>query len=404
MTEGWTTTLETLRNRNFRWLWFGRLASSGVFQMSQLAQGWLVYELTGSALWLGWVSSAGAISSLLFSLYGGVIVDRVVKRDLLLWARIGLGVNTLIIAVLISAGQIRIWHLLASSLSSGLLFCFVMPAEQAIVAELVDGRTLLNAMALNSIAMGLMGTLSASVAGFSIEAIGLSGVYYLMVALYTLAIFAVAKLPHTSTLTRSPHSVWADLREGLGYVTRHSTLLVLLALSLAWALFGTPYRTFLPKFSKEVLGMEAGGLGLLMAAQGVGGLLGSFALTSLGDSGKKGKLLIAAGVSLGVSLSLFASVRTLPLVLLFLALAGAASNACMVTNNTLLQVNCETRFRGRLMSMWMMTWGLTPLGTLPGGALADRMGVPFVVVLQGTLMVIVFLAIALLRPDLRELR
>ena len=111
-----------------------------------------------------------------------------------------------------------------------------------------------------------MGILSASIGGFSIEAIGLPGVHHLMVALYTLAIFAVAKLPRDASLTASSRSVWADIREGLGYVASHSTLAVLLALSLTWVLFGISYRTFMPKFAKEVLEMEAGGLGMLMAA------------------------------------------------------------------------------------------------------------------------------------------
>lgn len=208
MTEGWTTTLQTLRNRHFRWLWLSRLASSGVFQMSQLAQGWLVYELTGSALWLGWVSSGWSISFLLFSLYGGVVSDRVDRRDLLFWARMGLGLNTVALALLISTGAIRIWHLLASSLASGLFFCFAMPAEQAIVTELVDRRTLLNAMALNSIGLGLMGILSPSIAGLLIEIIGVAGVYYLMVALHIVSLFAIAKLPRTALQTSSPRSIW----------------------------------------------------------------------------------------------------------------------------------------------------------------------------------------------------
>ena len=136
----------------------------------------------------------------------------------------------------------------------------------------------------------------------------------------------------------------------------------------------------------------------------MGWLLGSLALTSLGDYGKKTKLLTAAGVGLGISLLLFASARVLRLVFLSVALAGAASNICMVASNTLLQVNCETRFRGRVMSMWVMTWGLSPVGTLAGGALADHIGVPFAVALQGIMMVTIFLATAFLRPDVRELQ
>ena len=180
----WNTTFDALRNRHFRWLWLGRLASSATFQMGGVAQGWLVYQLTGSALSLGLVSSGWSISTLLFSLYGGVLSDRAEKRDLLLWARAAMALNTLGIALLISMGAIRIWHLAVSSLISGVLFSFLMPAQQAIVAELVDRRTLLNAVALNSVGMGVMGILSALATGFLIELTGVASVYYMMVAFH----------------------------------------------------------------------------------------------------------------------------------------------------------------------------------------------------------------------------
>lgn len=397
------TAFEALRNRYFRWLWMARLASSASFEMGGIARGWLVYQLTGSALALGWVSSGWSISTLLFSLYGGVISDRVEKRSILLWARVAMALNTLVIAILISTGAIRIWHLMASSLISGAFFSFMMPAEQTIVIELVGRGTLLNAMALNSIGMGLMGILSAAAAGFLIELVGVDGVYYLTVALSLPTIFAVVNLPRTGARARPSSSVWRDLREGVRYTARHSTLLLLLGLTLARVLFAMPYRTFMPKFAKEVMGMEAGGLGLLMAASGTGWLVSSLIVASLGDFRGKGKLLLTAGVISGVSLFLFANVHRLPLVLLFLALAGAAGNICMVTNNTLLQVNSTDQFRGRVMSVYMMMWGLTPLGTLPAGVAADRIGVPFVVALEGGMLALIFLGTLLLRPGGRRL-
>lgn len=399
----WNTTFAALRNRHFRWLWLGRLASSATFQMGGVAQGWLVYQLTGSALSLGWVSSGWSISTLLLSLYGGVISDRAEKRALLLWARVAMALNTLGITLLISMGAIRIWHLVASSLISGVLFSFLMPAQQTIVAELVDRRTLLNAVALNSIGMGVMGILSALATGFLIELAGVASVYYVMAAFQLLAIVTVAHLPTTGRRRGVFSSVWFDLREGLRYLGHSPALLTLLGLTLSRVLLAMPYRTFMPKFAKETMGLEATGLGLLMAAPGIGSLTSSLVVASLGNFQGKGKLLLTAGVASGASLLLFVSVRSLPLVLLFLALVGAAGNISMVTNNTLLQANSSSRFRGRVMSVYMMMWGLSPLGTLPAGAVVDRMGVPFVVALQGVLLALIFLAVALLRPEARQL-
>lgn len=159
----------------------------------------------------------------------------------------------------------------------------------------------------------------------------------------------------------------------------------------------------MPKFAKEVMGFEAAGFGLLVAAPGIGSLLSSLALASLGDFRSKGKLLLAAGVSLGVSVFLFVKLHSLFLVILFLPLVGAGSNICMVTNRALLQTNSEDQFRGRVMGVYIMMSGLAPLGVLPEGAVADRLGVPFVVALQGMLLALIFLGVMLVRPEVRRL-
>jgi len=404
MTQPWRwATFDALRDRNFRWLWVGRLASSATFQMGSLAQGWLVYQLTGSAFALGWVGSGWSISTLLLSLYGGAVADRVEKRDLLIWARLGMTLNTLAIAVLISMGVIQIWHLVVNSLLSGVFFSFMMPAGQAIVSELVDRQALLNAVSLNSVGMGLMGIFSAALAGYLVTVVGVAGAYYAMVGCYLIALYALVKLPRTRRRGRTSNSLWADLREGVRYIGTHSILLALLGVVLARVLFVMPYRTFMPKFAQEVMGMDASGLGVLMAAPGLGALISSLATASLGDFQGKGKLLLASGVVMGGSLFLFVNASHFSLVLLFLALVGAAGNACMVMNNTLLQVNCHDRLRGRVMSVYMMMWGLMPLGTLPAGAIADRMGLPLVISLEGGLLVLIFVGVGLLWPRVRRL-
>jgi len=404
MTLFWRwTTFDALRDRNFRWLWVGRLASSATFQMGSIAQGWLVYQLTGSAFALGWVGSGWSVSTLLLSLYGGAVADRLEKRDLLIWARLGMILNTLAIALLISTGAVQIWHLVVNSLVSGVLFSFMMPAGQAIVSELVDRDALLNAVSLNSVGMGLMGIFSASLAGYLVEAVGVQGAYYAMAGFYLLAVFSLTKLPRTGRGERSRASVWADLWEGVRYICSHPALLGLLGLVLARVVFGMPYRTFMPKFAQDVMKMDASGLGLLMAAPGVGALISSLLTASLGDFQGKGKLLLASGVTMGGSLFLFANIPSLAAILLFLGLVGAASNACMVANNTLLQANSHSRLRGRVMSVYMMMWGLMPLGTLPAGAIADRMGVPFVISLQGGLLALIFLSLGFLWPRMRRL-
>lgn len=398
------STFGALGNTGFRWYWLGRLTSLASYQMYLVAQGWLVYELTGSALSLGWVSSSRSIAMLLFSLYGGVICDRFEKRDILVWVRLARAVVHLGVAVLISVGAIRIWHLVASSLLAGVFLGLIMPAEQAIVSELVDRRTLLNAVSLNSIATGFMGMLAAGGAGFLIERTGMSAAYYIVVAFHLLTLFVVAQLPTTGQSTSRAHSIWSDLQEGLRYLLHSPVLLALVSLAFSIVLFARPYNTFMPKFAREVMGLGATGFGLLAAAPGAGSLISSLAIASLGDFRRKGKLLLASGMSLGVSLFLFVNVGALLLpVILFLALVGATTNICVVIQRTLLQAHAGDQFRGRVMGVYIMMAGLAPLGVLPAGTVADRLGVPFVVTLQGLLLGLIFLGMIFFRPEIRRL-
>ena len=393
----WAVTFGALGNRQFRWYWLGRLTSLAAFQMDGVAQGWLVYELTGSALSLGWVSTARSLTLLLFSLYGGVLSDRFEKRSILIWVRWVRLLAHLAVAVLISLGVIQVWHLALRSLLAGMLLALIMPAERAIVPELVDRQTLLNAFALTSIATGLMGILTAWAAGWMIDTVGVAAVYYCMVAFHLLTVICVAQLPHSGTEPNRQRSLWGDSRAVLAYVGRQPVLLSLLGLAFAAVALARPYRTLMPQYAKEVMDFDASGLGLLIAAPQMGSLLSSLAVASLGRFRAKGKLLLAAGVALGGALVLYSNLQVLGWVILALLLAGAMENVCLVTTQTLLQVNTDDRFLGRVMSLQIMMSGLGPVGMLPASALADWGGVPLAMSVLGGLLVIVYGVVSLVQ-------
>jgi predicted MFS family arabinose efflux permease len=396
-------TFDALQDRHFRWYWLGMLASSSTMQMGRVGSGWLVYELTGSAFALGWVSAAWSVSNMIISPWGGVISDRIEKRRLLLWCRAIMVLLALGVAAIAAAGGIQLWHLAAYSLLRGVLFAVLMPAQNAYLAQLVDRKTLLNAVSLNSVGMGLAGIVSAPLAGYMIDVIGVQAVYFGIALLYLIVFLTFLKLPKTGTTDAGTRSVWADILDGVKYMRSCTVLIPLLALVFVRGFLAMPYRTMMPKYARDVMGLDASGLGILTAAPGVGSLISSLTMASLGDFKSKGRLLLVSGIVLGVGLVLFANTQVFTLVLVLLAIVGAASNICMVSNRTLLQVNCEPTYLGRVMSAYMMMFGMTQLGTMPAGAVADRLSVSLVVTIQGALFALTFVIVWLTQPKLRKL-
>ncbi|MDF1514096.1 MAG: MFS transporter [Anaerolineae bacterium] len=396
-------TFAALQDRHFRWYWLGMLASSSTYQMGSVGQGWLVYQITGSALALGWVSAGWSITNSVLSPWAGVLSDRVEKRTLIIWMRGLMVLSSMVIALMIAADIIQVWHLAVYSLFRGVLFAILMPAQNAYLAELVDRKSLLNALSLNSIGMGLAGIFSASIAGFLIDIIGVEAVYFAIALFYIVVFFTSLKLPETGTTDPGSASVWSDIVDGVQYIRICPVLVPLLALVFLRGFFTMPYQTLMPKYAQDVMQLDASGLGILVAAPGVGSLISSLLMASMGDFQGKGKLLLGSGILLGSGLILFSNTEAFVLVLIILGVVGATSNVCMVTNRMLLQVNCDAPYLGRVMSAYMMMFGLTQLGTIPIGAFADRYGVPAVLTGLGTLYVAVILIIWVTLPRIKNL-
>ncbi|MGI5917128.1 MAG: MFS transporter [Anaerolineae bacterium] len=395
-------TVGALRNRHFRWLWVGRLSSGVTVEMGTVVQGWLVYRLTGSAFALGWVASGWSVATLALSLYGGVISDRIEKRTLLIWSRAGMLVNSLAIAVLIMSDLLQVWHLAANSLLNGVFFAFLMPAQESIVAELVDRRTILNAVSLNAVGFGLMGIVAASTAGALIELIGPAGVYLIMAAVYGGAIYATYKLPRIAPTGDGDASVWSDLWNIVGYLKQRPAILAVLLLGLTRVFFVMPHRTLMPAFSQDNLGFDGAGLGLLMSILAVGAMLGSLIMSSLGDIQGKGRLLLLSGAASGLFLILFVSIPWMSGVFISLAAVGLFNSIYMVLSQALLLNHVDPVYRGRIISISLAEWGLMPLGTLPSGAIADLVGVPPVIIVLGLIVIVVYMG-AMAYPVVRRL-
>lgn len=402
--RNWLGTFDSLRDPRYRWFWISISIGFLALQMQMVARGWLVYEMTDSPLALGLVSGAWGLSILLLSLFGGLIADRVEKRNLIIAGQALSGFLYLAVGILIAFGVIQLWHLIAASFIDGMILSLTMPSRQAIIPELVERTRLLNAIAFNSTGMNITRIAGPILAGFLVKPIGVSGVYFVTTALYLLAIVAMRKVPTTGTVTMVQRaSIVKDLAGGFAYVRHQPILLTLLALEFVVNLLGWPYATLMPVFARDVLGVSAAGLGILVSAGGVGALLGSLGLASLGNFRRKGLLLFSFIIVFGGGLILFSNTRLLPLSLLLLLAIGGSSTACFTMNNTLIQVNTSQEVRGRVMAIYMMMWTAESIGTLPISALAGTIGAPLSVSACGLLLVLLAVATFFLVPNLRRL-
>lgn len=401
---GWRATFSSLENRDYRRYWMSSVASYAAMQMQIVVRGWLVYEMTGSALALGLVSFGVGVPLLVLAPFGGALADRVDKRRLLIVSQILAGVVTLAIAILVATGAIVLWHLVVASVVSGIILSFNLPSRQAVIPELVEESQIMNAVALGSGAMNLNRVVAPAMGGVLVGIMGIEGVYFIIVAFYVVAsalLFLVPPLRKPDPEMRT--TVFGSIGEGLQYVRRSPVLGHLLLMAMVPIAFGMPYQMLMPIFAVDVLDVGPSGLGYLMGAAGIGALVGSIVIASLSDFRHKGQLLLGAAAMFGVFLILFAQSSVFYLSLFLLLGVGMASSSYMAANSTLLLMNTEAGIRGRVMSLYMMTIGLYPVAVLPTAAIAESVGVPMAVSVGGAILVLFTLAIAVLRPTLRRL-
>jgi MFS family permease len=401
----WGRTFAALRYPNYR-LWFlGQLVSLVGTWMQITAQGFLVFELTHSTAYLGYVGFAAGIPSWLFMLYGGVIADRVARRKLLVITQSTMMVLAFILAALAFTGLVQPWQIVLLALFLGAANAFDAPARQAFVFELVDRQDVTNAIALNSSMFNLATVVGPTIAGLTYAIFGaawcftLNGVSFIAVIVALL----LMRLPAHVVAPRA-QSAFAQLKEGVRYTLAHPVLRTLIAIPGVAALFGTAYATLLPAWAVETLGGDATTNGLLQSARGAGSLLGALMIAAFAHFGWRGRWLTIGTFVYPVLLLAFAEVRPLPLSLAVLVGVGWGGMVLFNMANTLVQSHVSDALRGRVMSIYTLTFfGGMPLGALVAGALAQFIGAPLTIVASA----LISLAFAVLFwvwvPQLRRL-
>jgi MFS family permease len=398
--DAWRARAGALNNSRFRDYWLGTLASFGGNQMQFIAQGWLVYSLTGSALALGGLSAALGVAMVLFSLVGGVLADRLEKRNLIIATQVGSGSIALVLGLLVISGQVAYWHLIVASLGMGAIFALGMPGRQAFVSEIVGESALVNAIALNSAGMNLMRVAAPALAGVLLAVIGVGGIYLLTVGCMAIAVLTTRRVPKSQVKEHGRGSLLNSVSAGLRYVWRQPLILPLIIWSALLGMFGMSYQSLLPVFAEEVFAAGATGYGAMTAVTGLGALAGSLLVASLGDFPQKGVFQAVAALLMAVGLLAFAGLGVFGLSLVALAIVGGCNTAYMSVNNASVQRASEPAMRGRVMSVGMMSFGLMPLGTLPIGAAADFFGAPIAIAASASILLLVTIVVLVVWPRL----
>jgi MFS family permease len=377
-------TFTAFRYRNYR-LWFiGQLVSLVGTWMQTTAQGYLVFQLTHSPIYLGYVGFAAGVPSWLFMLYGGVIADRIPRRRLLLMTQISMLLLAFVLAGLTFSNLVQPWHIILMALALGVANAFDAPARQSFVFEMVDREDLANAIALNSSMFNLATVVGPAIGGIVYALVGpawcftLNGVSFMGV----IVALSLMRLKPFVAPTRTTAAL-DDLEEGLRYIWANSAIRTLIGVAAIVSLFGLAYMTLIPAWAVTVLGGDETTNGWLQSARGLGAMGGALMIASLGRITYKGKLLTVGIFVFPAMLLFFAVARWLPFSLLALVGVGWGFMVLFNMANTLIQTLVSDELRGRVVSVYTLSFfGLMPLGALLAGSVAEFVGEPLTITLS----------------------
>lgn len=395
--------LRALRHRNFRLFFGGQLISLIGTWMQSVAQAWLIYRLTHSALLLGAVGFAGQIPIFLIAPFGGHVADRVDRRRIIIVTQTCAMILAFILAALTLSGRIHEWHIIVLAALLGVVNAFDMPARQAFIVQMVERDDLMNAIAINSSMFNGARVVGPAVAGILVAAIGEGWCFFANAVSY-IAVLAGLFMMTTETFVPRPvaGSALRNIWDGLRFVANTAPIRALLLLIAIVSFTGMPYAVLMPVFADRVLHAGARGLGILMGASGVGALAGSVMLAMRSTVRGLGKWVAVSSTLFGMTLIAFGTSRTLWLSVAILVPLGASMMVQMSSSNTLIQSMVPDELRGRVMAAYtMMFMGMGPLGALAGGTVADRVGAPIAVIVGGTITIFAAAVFSMRLPALR---
>jgi predicted MFS family arabinose efflux permease len=384
--------------RDFRLMWIGACMSSIGTWMQIVAQGWLIYRLSHSAFLLALDQFLAGIPIFLFSLIGGVVADRTERRKILLVSQyIQMG-SAATLTILVALGLTHVWPILCLSFVSGLAQAFGGPAYQALIPTLVDRDDMPNAIALNSIQFNLAVTVGPALAGVTLAHLGEKWCFGLNALSFVAPIVSLSVISARYLPEKSGESMFKSLKQGIHFIWRQGAMVALIILAFTMTFLSMPMRTYIPVFVKDIFHRGPETYGNLLSLMGVGSIVGSLGVASLGNISKKGRFALSMLVLLGAGIAGFSLSKVLPVSYAMLLLVGASMMAVFATVTSLVQLSVTNEMRGRVMSVYNFAFrGGMPIGNLVSGWLVPAYTAPIVLGVNGFLLVMVALYFLLIQ-------
>ena len=393
----------------FRAYWSGLLCSVTGFQMFRVAQSWLVYELTGSPLYLGYALAANAIPGIFFNLVGGVFADRLDKRVLIILTQGGTGLLILALALLTITDVVEVWHILVIAFLTGAVEAFDNPARQALYPHLIDRSVMTSAVALNSSIWQGTRITAPAVAGFLIDLVNTGTALFVSSVGFFIMTGVMLFLRIPPIPQGAPANPARALWEGMTFIGKNGVFAFLIGMTFFNSFFGMAYVLLMPVFAVDVLEVGARGQGFLLGIGGVGSLLTTIWLGAKGGFQRRGLAIVGGAIAFGLGVIAFGVTSHYlgwyGLALALMVLVGCSNSIYMISIQSSLQMLVPDNVRGRVMGFYSMTWSIMPLGGLQAGALASVswIGAPFAVAIGGAAVVLFALATGTFNGRIREL-
>lgn len=400
-----TGTFRAMRHRNFRVFWFGFLVSNAGAWIQSVAQGWLVYEISDNAVYLGLIGFIRAIPLIALSLVGGSFADRFDKRRLLFVTQSVMMLSSFVLGLVTLLEVVQVWHVFVLAAVSAGAQAFDQPARQSLVPTLVPKEDLYAAISINAIAFNGATVFGPSLTGVLVPLVGLAGCFFVNTVTFG-AVFVALNLMEFPPMGagRERKSMLSDIAEGFRFVRNSPVILALISMAAVNSFMARPYQQFITVFARDVLQGGVDIAGYLTAAPGIGTIIFSLTVASFGDLQHKGKILVGAGLLFGVALIAFAWSESFWLSLLALIMVGGLNTTYMTTTNTLLQGNVTDEMRGRLMSFFTITaLAMMPLGQGPMGVSVEALGPRWALTVGALVSGGFILVMALFVPRIRRL-